>query len=239
LLPSIEGVQKLLQNPFRLAMAAIGIAALLVAVSIVSTRGGSKGSGQVEGVADTQALVSGIPQQGLALGSPKAKLTIEEFADPQCPYCQRWALQMLPAVIPDVRSGKVRLVYRPLAFIGPDSARAARTIVAAGAQDHAWQAIDLLYRNQGGENSGWANQAFLDKAVAALGLDPATVQTEAGGASTTAALKASQDEATSLGVQSTPTIVFHLKGGKPELIDPNAAFDQGELTLAIDQRLNG
>ena len=46
------------------------------------------------------------------------------------------------------------MVFRNLSFIGPDSERAARLAAAAGLQDRLWQFTDLIFRNQGAENSG-------------------------------------------------------------------------------------
>jgi protein-disulfide isomerase len=222
----------------RIAAIAVAIVAVLVTVSLLGARRSSGSSTQVTGVADARALLDGIPQHGLALGSPKARLTIEEFADVQCPYCQRWTLEQLPAVVASyVRSGQVRIVFRPLAFIGPDSERAARTLVAAGGQNRLWQLVDVLYANQGTENGGWASQDFLDRAVAGLGLEAAPVRATAAAASTASVLDAAQAEATRLGVTSTPTLVFRVRGQAPTTIDPNAAFDPAELSAAIDQAL--
>jgi protein-disulfide isomerase len=222
----------------RIAAVAVGVVAVLVTVSLLSARRGTGSATKVVGVADARALLDGIPQHGLALGSPKARLTIEEFADVQCPYCKKWTLEQLPAVVASyVRTGQARIVFRPLAFIGPDSQRAARTLVAAGARDHLWQLVDVLYANQGVENGGWASQDFLDRAVSGLGLEAAPVRAAAAAPATADALDAAQAEATSLGVSSTPTLVFRVRGQAPMTIDPNAAFDPAELSAAIEQAL--
>jgi protein-disulfide isomerase len=222
----------------RIVAIAFVVVAVLVSVSLLGARRSSGSSAQVAGVADARALVAGIPQQGFALGNPKARLTIEEFADLQCPYCKKWALEQMPAVVTSyVRTGKVRMVFRPLAFVGPDSVRAARTVVAAGRRNQLWQTVDLLYANQGTENGGWASQSFLDRAVSGLGLEAAPMRAAAATAATAAALDAAQAEATSLGVRSTPTIVFRVHGKAPMTIDPNAAFDPATLSAAIDAAL--
>src|SRR4051812_750117 len=64
----------------------------------------------------------GIPQQGAALGRPTAPVTLVEYADLQCPYCAEWARRTLPVLASDyVRSGRLRIVFRGLAFVGPES----------------------------------------------------------------------------------------------------------------------
>jgi protein-disulfide isomerase len=224
----------------RIAAVAVAVVGVLVAVSLLSAHRGASSVPEAAGVTDARALLDGIPQRGLALGSPKARLTIEEFADIQCPYCRRWTLDELPAVVAAyVRTGKVRIVFRPLAFIGADSERAARTVVAAGRYGRLWQLVDVLYARQGDENSGWASQDVLDGAVAALGLEAAPVRAAAALRETTAVLAAAQAEATRLGVTSTPTLVFRVRGQAPQTIDPTAAFDPAELSAAIEQALAG
>ena len=92
------------------------------------------------------SLFAGIEQQGAALGSPKAPVTLVEYADLQCPYCAQWARDALPTLVEDyVKTGKLRIVFRGLAFIGPDSDKALRTAIAAGEQNHLWDVVHGLY----------------------------------------------------------------------------------------------
>ena len=60
-----------------------------------------------------------------------------------------------------VRTGKVRIVFRGLAFLGPDSVRALRVTLAAGRQNRLWDVLEGLYYRQGAENSGWVTEAML------------------------------------------------------------------------------
>ena len=69
----------------------------------------------------------------MALGSPDAPVTLVEYADLQCPYCAQWARETLPVLVDEyVETGKLRIVFHGLAFIGPDSDKALRTAIAAG-----------------------------------------------------------------------------------------------------------
>ena len=130
-------------------------------------------AGPPAGVAEVDAMLAGVPQDGIALGDPGAPVTLVEFADMQCPFCRDFARQTLPLVVRDyVRTGKVRLEFRPLAFLGPDSERAAAVVAGAAAQHRLWQMADLFYSNQGRENSGYATDAFLRRLLDGIpGLD--------------------------------------------------------------------
>ena len=67
-------------------------------------------------------MFDGIPQDGVALGDPDAPITLVEFADLQCPFCAEWAIEALPVYVEDyVRTGQMRIEFRPLTFIGNDS----------------------------------------------------------------------------------------------------------------------
>ena len=93
-----------------------------------------------------------------------------EFADLQCPYCHEYAVNALPAIVKEyVRTGKVKLVFFGMAFIGPDSDKALRArSTPRGSRASSGTYLDLLYRNQGAENSGWVTDACSGRP----GLDP-------------------------------------------------------------------
>lgn len=81
-------------------------------------------------------------------GSANAPVTIVEFSDFQCPYCQR--------VVPAMKdlltryNGQVRLAYRdfPLTQIHPQAQVAAEASRCAGAEGQYWAYHDLLFNNQ-------------------------------------------------------------------------------------------
>ncbi|HUS05139.1 MAG TPA: thioredoxin domain-containing protein [Bryobacteraceae bacterium] len=81
-------------------------------------------------------------------GNPEAPVTIVEFSDFQCPYCQ--ATQSTVKAILDKYKGKVRLGYRdfPLRQIHGQAQQAAEASRCAGDQGKFWEYHDLLYANQ-------------------------------------------------------------------------------------------
>src|ERR1700722_10417838 len=149
-------------------------AAALVAVAIAISSGGSsppKLNSPAARAAATSVdtLLKGIPESGTTLGSPTAKVTVTEFGDLKCPICKEFALGAQEALISnDVRSGKVKLVYRSLctATCGGPQPNVFPTqqvaAYAAGRQNKAWYYIELFYHLQGDETTSYVNTNFLD-----------------------------------------------------------------------------
>jgi protein-disulfide isomerase len=107
-------------------------------------------------------MLSGVPQSGIMLGSPNAKLTLTEFAEPQCPYCGVWARTVFPTLVRHyVRTGQLRIRYEGLGFISQDSVGLLKLAQAAGLQNKLWNVAELEYENQGEERSGYATLAYL------------------------------------------------------------------------------
>lgn len=103
------------------------------------------------------------------LGNKDAKVTLVEFADYQCPFCE----QFYKAVYPELKAnyidtGKIKFVYQDFAFLGPDSLTSAEAAHCANDQGKFWQYHDYLFSHQRQENSGWATvdkQKVFAKAV--------------------------------------------------------------------------
>jgi protein-disulfide isomerase len=107
------------------------------------------------------------------LGSPDAPVTIVEFGDYQCPFCQRWNTNTKPPIVENfIETGKAKLVFVDLAIIGRDSQKAHAGSYCADEQGLYWEYHDFLYANQGHENSGWVNSNNLKSLVSGIdGLD--------------------------------------------------------------------
>ncbi|MHB8060820.1 MAG: DsbA family protein, partial [Gaiellaceae bacterium] len=165
-----------------------GAIVLVVALVIASQIGGNSNkssSGDVK-TDSIEQMLQGIPQKGIELGNPKAKLTLVEFSDPQCPYCGDWARDTLPSLIQDyVRSGKLRIEHHGLDFLDKnlgttDSERLLRLALAAGFQNKLWNVVELEFENQGAEGAGWATDPLVNGILKAVkGLDAAKVLADA------------------------------------------------------------
>ena len=89
-------------------------------------------------------------------------MTLVEYADFQCPYCASSARETFPTLVRDyVRTGRVKVVFRGIAMVGPDSLPPLQAAFAAARQDRLWNVTHLVYANQGAENSGWVTERLL------------------------------------------------------------------------------
>ena len=195
-------------------------------------------SATVVGGPETAAMLAGIPQHGNVLGSAKAPVTLVEYADVQCPYCGDWARQALPDVVQRyVRTGKVRFVFNGMAFVGPDSETGLRAVLAAGRQGRLFHVLDLLYRNQGQENTGWVSDALLRGIGDSVpGLDTGKMLDESGSAAVTAAASAAAADAAANGINSTPSFLAGRTGGTLQPVQI-AALDASGITPTLDRLL--
>lgn len=107
------------------------------------------------------------------LGDPEAPITIVEFGDYQCHFCEKWFHETKPLIERDyIDTGKVNLIFVDMAFLGRDSPKAAQASYCAEDQGMYWQYHDMLYNSQEPKiDGGWANTERLKAFAFALGLD--------------------------------------------------------------------
>jgi protein-disulfide isomerase len=220
--------------------AAAVLAGALVAASVIGAR--DEGTAPAPAAAPAPepepSLFAGIEQQGAALGSPDAPVTLVEYADLQCPYCARWALDALPTLVDDyVRAGKLRIVFHGLAFLGPDSDKALRTAVAAGRTNHFWDIVHGLYANQGAENAGWVTDDLVTAIAGGIpGLNGEALLTARWDDSVEPDLKRFAAAAKAAGINGTPSFQLGPTGGRLERVEVESLGPEG-IVPAIDAAL--
>jgi len=221
---------------------AVLVAAAVVAIAIaISSGGGSKpggggSGGTITGASEVEAELAGIPQSGNTLGQASAPVTITEFADLQCPVCREFNQDTLSKLIPnEVKAGKVKLIFRNLQTATHDEAtfRAqSSAALAGGKQSKQWNYIELFYRNQGEENSGYVNGTFLTNIAKAIpGLDLTQWTQDRTAPSNGATITADAAAAQTLGFNATPSIL--IKGPKFPSQAISGAASYGDLQKAI------
>ena len=220
------------------------VAVVLIAIGIVVgvvVLGGSDSSSNattstLPSAGEAQQLLAGIPQHGTVLGKPSAPVTMTEWIDLQCPYCQQFETQTLPVLIRKyVRTGKLKVDARLIGFLGPDSLRGRLAALAAGKQNKLFNMAELLYYNQGPENTGWLNDDLLASAAASVpGLDAERVLSERNSSQISNEASALDTQAQEQGVNSTPTILVGKTGEQPKLVTPS---DSATVARAINDAL--
>jgi protein-disulfide isomerase len=152
------------QQLIKLGSAAVFLTVVVVAVLIVisTSESGGGDASNIQGGPEVNRLLNGIPQHGMSLGDPSAAAQLAEFGDLQCPVCKAYSEEVLPQIIEgQVRNGEARIEFNNYTIIGPESTPAGAAAIAAGRQGRGWNYVELFYRNQGAEDSGYVTDAFL------------------------------------------------------------------------------
>ena len=121
------------------------------------------------GLLTAQKLVeNGSP----VMGSANAPITILEWGDYQCTFCYKFHQNTLEIINEDfIKTGKVKLIFKDFPLNGPDSELAAQASYCANDQDKYWKYHDELYKNWGGEKTGWITRDSLTKFAKTVDLD--------------------------------------------------------------------
>jgi protein-disulfide isomerase len=191
-------------------LAAVGVLVLIV----VSSNGGSGGDANIEEAAQVDRLLAGIPQIGLVLGDPGAPVELVEYGDLQCPACKGYSEEILPPLIESkVKQGEVKIDFRNFTIIGAQSPPAGAAAIAAGRQGRGWSYVELFYRNQGEEDSGYAGEEFLRALAKAAGVGNLS-RWEAERAEAVPEVEATTAEAQRLGFDGTPSFAVQGPGSR-------------------------
>lgn len=168
-------------HPTSLAIGA-GVAALVIAVSFFALTSSNQGEIVLEespSLSDTQPaaptqvthetfFANGSP----VLGDPNAPITLVEFGDYQCHFCNVFFHSTEGAILEEyVDTGKVKMIFKDYNIIGPDSINASHGAHCAGDQGLFWEYHDVLYSNWTGENNGWASVENLARYAQETDLD--------------------------------------------------------------------
>jgi protein-disulfide isomerase len=219
------------QRLIKLASAA-GFLALVIVVVAVVVDGSQSGGGNASKIADAEVVsqqLNGIPQSGMTLGEPSAKVTLLEFGDLQCPVCKGYSEEILPQVIEgQVRSGEAKIHFGNFTIIGPQSTPAGAAAIAAGEQGRGWNFVELFYRNQGVEDSGYVTDEFLTAIAKGAGVrDIAKWNADRKSKRVLSEVAATTAEAEQLGFSGTPSFAVEGPGtkGVESLSTPGSAGD--------------
>jgi len=153
------------------------------------------------------------------LGSENAPITIVEFGDYQCEACYAWFHNTRDTLIDNyIETGKAKLIFVDLPFLGRDSPTAAQASYCAEDQGQYWEYHTILYTFQDGHpDSGWADRDRLNSFAFSLDMNMDEFNECMDSSKYKKRVKANYDEAVKNGVQSTPTFIIISEDGKKEM----------------------
>jgi len=166
-----------------------------------------------------------------ALGSPKAPVTVVEYASVACPYCANFNATVIPEFKAKyIDTGKVRYIYRPMLTGVQTIAVSGERLAECAGNDKYFAVIDAMMRGQKeyyayGESDVFARPILL-RIAKSFGFDEAAFDKCVADPNGLSALNAKNDKYLESGIHSTPTIVVNGK----ELVDPSLKT----LSAAID-----
>lgn len=163
-----------------------------------------KAGPRVEMVLDAPRYEVAAAPDDPALGTPTAPVTVIEFSDFQCPFCQR----VMPTLkrLREAYGDRVRIVWKdfPLTSIHPEAFKAAEAGQCAREQGKFWEYHDRLFANQQA-----LQPEFLKKHAVELGLDAATFNACLDTAKYAERVQEQMGVGNALGVSSTPSVFIN------------------------------
>jgi len=205
-------------SPWRSPVALITGGVLAVAVVAIVALQFLPGSGHAGPAAPGTRTAAGIlvPAVGIptdvasgrSLGPVDAPVQLTVWSDFQCPACKAFAEGTEWRLVADfVKAGTLRIDYRDLTIVGPESIEAATAARCADQQGMFWSYHDVLFANQAAENSGALTSQRLQDMADAIGLDRAAFDACLAGGD----LRAAVQSDTAVGhtrANATPTLDF-------------------------------
>lgn len=198
---------------FKSPIVLLTVGALTVGLVVVSVLQMLPGGGANNGAAAADIIVpANLPPADLtndrSLGSADAPVTLTVWSDFQCPACKLFATAVEPRLITEyVATGKLRIDYRDLTIIGPESVQAAIAARCAAEEDRFWDYHGVLYANMAPENSGALTRDRLVAFADRLELD-GTAFRECLDSGHAATHVATESASASSRFNSTPTLEF-------------------------------
>src|SRR5205814_285982 len=169
-------------------------------------------------------------------GPASAAVTLEEYADFQCPPCG--GLEAPLQQIERDYASSLRVVFRNFPFtIHEHAHEAAYAAEAAGLQGRFWEMHDLLYREQ----AVWAKtkdvQPLFDSYAGMIGLNLERFKKDASGEQVKAKVESDRKRGEELGVMNSQTIYINNQSVPPTSLNPTAL--RAAVDAAVKEKDNG
>ena len=135
-----------------------------------------------------------------AIANADGSITLVEFFDYSCGYCHR-----MSPILKEIakKNPNVKVIVKPVAFLGPNSAYAARAALVAAEQGKFAEMNEALFAVEGA-----LEEAAVDAAAANVGLDMDKYKAAMASSDTEAKLQNVTSLAQKAGVNGVPTFVL-------------------------------
>jgi protein-disulfide isomerase len=236
----------------RLRQLGIVVAIVVVAIVVILIASGGGGSKKAAKPGTPQStkltnevtsLIGGISQSGNTLGSASAPVTLQYFGDLQCPICREFTLGALPSIIQTwVRTGKLKIEYLALetATHEPEVFKTQQVAaLAAGKQAKMWNFIELFYRQQGEENSGYVSEGFLQEIASQSGVNLPKWTSDRNDAALSSQVASEAQAASNAGFNGTPSFLIGKTRGKLSRLEYSSLTDPTSFNEAIQKLVSG
>ena len=201
------------------------VTAIIIGSLVLSPYGQVNALAQQQNNNNNRLSFHNLIQQGSPLlGRATAPITIVEFGDFQCDRCARFAKYTEPQTNQTyIQTGKVNLVFKYFPNYGPDSTPAAMAAQCVNDQGKFWSYYDILFKNQGPPNFGWASKDNLKKFASQIpGIDMQKFNSCLDGQKYMSLVQSDLALANSLGLQGTPSFVIEKTDGSGSQTLPGA-----------------
>ena len=166
-----------------------------------------------------QTLDINLKNGSPVLGSENAPITIIEFGDYQCEACYHWFHNTRADIIDNyIETGKAKLIFIDLPFLGRDSIVAAQATYCAEDQGKYWDYHNILYNFQEEIDNGWASKDRLVAFAFNLEMNLEEFSNCMDTSKYSKRVKANYDEAVKHGAEATPTFIIITSDGTPTKI---------------------
>lgn len=190
---------------------------ILVFVGIIALNGNNKNGG-------TSNTSKAKPTQHIE-GQGKSGVTLVEYGDYECPYCEGYA-----ATVKQVQqefNDQIYFQFRnfPLVSIHQNAFAAARAAEAAASQDKFWQMHDALYEASNWQVWSTASDPtpYFNQYAQQLGLNMTKFKQDFASTAVNDTVNADMDAGNKLGINGTPT--FYLDGKQIQVANTVQAFE--------------
>jgi len=164
----------------------------------------------LEKIAAKQSPLLNLENGSPPLGPESAPITIVEFGDYQCEACYHWFHNTRDTLIDNyIETGKAKLVFVDLPFLGRDSPKAAQASYCAEDQGQYWEYHTMLYTFQDGQpDNGWADRDRLNSFAFSLDMNIDEFNECMDSSKYKQRVKANYDDAVKNGATQTPTFIL-------------------------------